>query len=372
MPSDETAKIEPKIEPTLIVNDAPSIVSEPPAAKAESESKIEDAKTQIAKTEIAKTESTKTESTKNEAAPAEVKAESPAIEAIAPEAPKAEIKAEALETAPKLEAAKTETLKLETETAAAKSEAITLAPEPQIEPIVIQFKKPEPVAAAAPRSTRFALLAASVAIAASFGAIGGSIGAARLGLLPTPEPVAAVAPVAKEQVAEEVRALKESVAQLRATTRALSDGFTTLRASVTTATTQNGKVAETLERIEKAQAAAAKVALSAPAPSAPATVPAHMVSTTQALPVPPTPEVTGTIAPKGAPMVLGAPPSTLKPPTVQGFVLRRVYDGAALIEGRDGMIEVEPGVVAPGLGRIEAIKREDGRWVVVTARGIVR
>ena len=358
MSSDETAKNLTKIEPTLIVNDASSLVSEPPAA---TEAKAEG-------------ESAKTESMTSESTPAEVKAESPAIEAVAPEAPKAEIKAEALETAPKLEAPKTETAKLEAESTAAKSEAITLAPEPQIEPIVIKFKKPEPAAAAAatPRSTRFALLAASVAIAASFGAIGGSIGAAKLGLLATPEPVAAVAPVAKEQVAEEVRALKESVAQLRATTRALSDGFTTLRASVTTATTQNGKVAETLERIEKAQAAAAKVALSAPAPSAPATVPAHMVSTTQALPVPPTPEVTGSIGPKGAPLVLGAPPSTLKPPTVQGFVLRRVYDGAALIEGRDGMIEVEPGVVAPGLGRIEAIKREDGRWVVVTARGIVR
>ena len=49
-----------------------------------------------------------------------------------------------------------------------------------------------------------------------------------------------------------------------------------------------------------------------------------------------------------------------------GWVLRRVYDGAALIEGRDGIIEVEPGVVAPGLGRIEGIKRQDGRWVVVT------
>ena len=71
-------------------------------------------------------------------------------------------------------------------------------------------------------------------------------------------------------------------------------------------------------------------------------------------------------------MVLGTPPTTLKPPAVPGFVLRRVYDGAALIEGRDGIIEVEPGMVAPGLGRVEAIKREDGRWIVVTARGIVR
>ena len=52
-------------------------------------------------------------------------------------------------------------------------------------------------------------------------------------------------------------------------------------------------------------------------------------------------------------------------------MLRRVYDGAALIEGRDGIIEVEPGIVAPGLGRIEGIKRQDGRWVVVTSRGLV-
>jgi len=350
MSSDETAKNETKIEPTLIVKDAPSIVAEPPAATA------------------AKAES---EPTKSETTPTVVKAESPAIEAPAVEAPKAEIKAEDVE-APKLEAAKAEAPKLET--TSAKSEPITLAPEPQIDPIVIQFKKPEAAAAATAaatsRSTRFALLAASVAIAASFGAIGGSLGAAKLGLLPTPEPVAAVAPVGKEQVTEEVRALKESVAQLRATTRALSDGFTTLRATVTTASAQNGKIAETLERIEKAQSAAAKIAFSAP--GVPPTIPAHVVSTTQALPVPPTPEVTSTIAPKGAPMVLGTPPSTLKPPTVQGFVLRRVYDGAALIEGRDGMIEVEPGVVAPGLGRIEAIKREDGRWVVVTARGVVR
>ena len=87
--------------------------------------------------------------------------------------------------------------------------------------------------------------------------------------------------------------------------------------------------------------------------------------------------MTGSIGQKQAaapavPMVLGAPPPTLKPPAVPGFVLRRVFDGAALIESRDGMIEVEPGMAVPGLGRVEAIKREDGRWVVVTARGIVR
>jgi hypothetical protein len=169
-----------------------------------------------------------------------------------------------------------------------------------------------------------------------------------------PAPAAAVA---REHLADEVKALKDTVAQLRSTTNKLSDNFTALKTTVTTASAQNGKIAETLERIEKAQAEQRKTVAAAPAAS--------------------TTEVTGSIAQKQAaasavPMVLGTPPTTLKPPVVPGFVLRRVYDGAALIEGRDGMIEVEPGMVAPGLGRVEAIKREDGRWVVVTARGIVR
>ena len=381
MSSDETAKI----EPTLIATDAPSIVSEPPAAsevKAESETAKSESAPAAAKAETPASEAVAPEAPKVEA----VAPEAPKIEPLMAEAPKAETsKAEALEAeAAKPEALRAEALKPETpavetakvEAAAAppKSEAPALPPAPQIEPVVVAFKKPERAAApaapaaATPRSTRFALLAASVAIAASFGAIGGSLGAAKFGLTAAavPEPVA---PVAKEQVAEEVRALKESVAQLRATTRALSDNFTTLKATVTTASTQNGKIAETLERIEKAQIEQRKIALSAPP-----TVPAHVASTTQALPQPPAPDVTGSIAQQkpAVPMVLGTPPSTLKPPTVPGFVLRRVYDGAALIEGRDGMIEVEPGIVAPGLGRIEAIRREDGRWVVVTARGIVR
>jgi hypothetical protein len=340
MSNDETTRI----EPTLTAKDAPSTATEPPAA-------IE-----------LKTES---ETAKPETVATEAKAEAPVIEAIGSardmtEAPKDEIPKDSI---PKVEAA------LEP----AKGEAPVLPPAPQIDPAVVAFKQPAPVSAAvvapvvAPaRSTRFALLAASVAIAASFGAIGGSLGAAKFGPMISSAPTP-VAPIAKEQVAEEVRALKESVAQLRATTRLLADNFGALKATVTTAGTQNGKIAETLDRIEKAQTEQRKLAISAPA-----TVPAHMVSTTQAAPQAAS-EVTGSIAQKPAvPMVLGTPPSTLKPPTVQGFVLRRVYDGAALIEGRDGMIEVEPGIVAPGLGRIEAIKREDGRWVVVTARGIVR
>jgi hypothetical protein len=58
-------------------------------------------------------------------------------------------------------------------------------------------------------------------------------------------------------------------------------------------------------------------------------------------------------------------------PVVDGWVLRNVYGGSALVEGRPGLIQVMPGDSLPGVGRVETIKREDGRWVVVTTRGLI-
>ena len=242
-----------------------------------------------------------------------------------------------------------------------------IRPEPKPEPLA--DRKPEPTVTFMPAlrtaaeeiksgpeivvkpraRTRFALLAACVAIAASCGAVAGSLGVAKLGpLLGTAPPPP---PVARDHVADEVKALKDTVAQLRGATKALSDNLAALKTSVGNSTaaqnTQIGKIAETLDRVEKAQTEQRKAAAAAP-------------------------ETTGSIPQKQAvPMVLGEPPTTLKPPVVQGWVLRRVYDGAALIEGRDGIVEVEPGIVTPGLGRIESIKRQDGRWVVVTSRGLI-
>jgi hypothetical protein len=310
MSSDET----PKIEPTLTVTDAPSIA--PDAAKPEA-----------AGSAALKIESTDA-ATSAETPKLETKVEPEKIE------PKAEQKSE-----PKIEAP-------------------TLPPAAQLaEPAtVVRFKRPEPKAepiAASPRFGRFALLAACVAIAASFGALGGSLGVAKFGpiIASAPPPAAP----AKDTTAEEVKALKDTVAQLRVATKSLSDNFSALKTSVNNSNsaqnTQIGKIAETLDRVEKTQVEQRRTAAAQAAP-----------------------ETTGSIAQKSTtpvPMVLGELPTTLKPPILQDFVLRRVYDGAALIEGRNGIIEVEPGIVAPGLGRIESIKRQDGRWVVVTARGLV-
>jgi len=278
-----------------------------------------------------------------EATPEPAKAET--IEppkAEAPVEPKVEAKAEPAKTEPKTE----------------KAEAPTLPPAPQIEApkTFVALRRPEPKTekpSPQPRAARFALLAACVAIAASFGAIGGSLGVAKFGgmLAPHAEHVA----VTKDPAADEIKALKDSIAQLRAYTKSLSDNVSALKTTVNTTTAvagqQSAKITEALERIEKAQTEQRKMAAQ------------------------PAPETTGSIANQkqaaAVPMVLGDPPTTLKPPILHDYVVRRVYDGAALIEGRNGIIEVEAGIVAPGLGRIEAIKRQYGRWVVVTARGLI-
>src|SRR5205823_4725948 len=90
----------------------------------------------------------------------------------------------------------------------------------------------EPIAKPA-RNSRFALLAACVAIAASIGAIGGSLGVAKFGTLSNPAPAPQVA-VAKDNIADDVKALKDSVAQLRGAMKSLSENLASVKVSVST------------------------------------------------------------------------------------------------------------------------------------------
>jgi hypothetical protein len=84
-------------------------------------------------------------------------------------------------------------------------------------------------------------------------------------------------------------------------------------------------------------------------------------------------DVTGSIpAATAAPVPLPSPkPEFARLPRVDGWVLRDVANGGALIEGRTGIYEVYAGDPVPGLGRVDAIRKQDGHWVVVTSRGLV-
>ncbi len=146
----------------------------------------------------------------------------------------------------------------------------------------------------------------------------------------------------------------------------LSSEVASLKASIEsstkTANAQMAKIADRVDRAEKAQAEPAsrvaklsellerldKRTASAAAPAAPALAQA--------------PETTGSIAPK----------QDDRPSVVNGWVLREVFRGGAMVENeRMGMFEVVPGANLPGLGKVETIRRQDGRWVVVTPKGFI-
>lgn len=60
-----------------------------------------------------------------------------------------------------------------------------------------------------------------------------------------------------------------------------------------------------------------------------------------------------------------------KPPVLASWVVRDVYRGVALIEGRRGTLEVVPGVSIPGAGIVKSIDRRGGGWTVTTTKGLM-
>jgi hypothetical protein len=66
----------------------------------------------------------------------------------------------------------------------------------------------------------------------------------------------------------------------------------------------------------------------------------------------------------------GPPEPKIDDRVLDGWIVQNVRHGRALLESRNGgVFIVRAGTSIPGLGRVEAIKRQDGEWVVVTARG---
>ncbi|HET6375666.1 MAG TPA: hypothetical protein VFF88_06425, partial [Methylocella sp.] len=60
-----------------------------------------------------------------------------------------------------------------------------------------------------------------------------------------------------------------------------------------------------------------------------------------------------------------------KPRLITNWIVREVYDGTALVESPRGAIEVAPGEMIPGAGRVKSIERRGSGWIVITSEGIV-
>jgi hypothetical protein len=214
---------------------------------------------------------------------------------------------------------------------------------------------------------RIGAMAAVVALATVAGALGGALATAGIGKL-----MAGDSAQDSAQVPAKDSALEATVARLDADIVALK---ASLEHTAKAGTTQLNKANDRLDKVEKAQAEpAAKLAkLSETVDKLRA---AQASATTAAAAPAPAKEVTGTIPQQQQAAAAAAPAAPPKPevarlPTVEGWVLRDVANGSALIEGRRGMYEVYAGDPIPGLGRVDAIRKQDGRWVVVTSKGLI-
>jgi hypothetical protein len=215
----------------------------------------------------------------------------------------------------------------------------------------------EPVNDTAPsRSLRFAMMAASLAAAAALGSLVGSLsssGVARFWPTGTPNATAFNGPLAAKAELTELAALKANL-----------DGV------LRNANGQFAKLAERLDRVERAQAEpAAKLAHIAEVIDR---LEKKGVAAQAAAATTTAPETTGTITTN--PPAPPAPQADAKPPEIvlREWIVQDVRGGHALVENRFGaLFDITAGSVLPGLGKIEAIKRQDNRWIVVTAHGLI-
>jgi len=241
----------------------------------------------------------------------------------------------------------------------------TDTPAPAVEPVVAQAPVVEPVIAAPvvepaaqaapvvepvaevtsiashprfvlrPRHKRYALLAASVTFAAALGAVVGALASGGFSAPARPD-VAAV---------EENKAMQQSIARL-------GKEITTLKTSLDqankTAHTQIAKISERLEH----ETTEVTGSISAPQTTAPVLAP---------LPVPRSAQRFAAVE----------PPPPARPSVVAGWTIRDIRNGYVYVENHGELYQVVLGAPLPGLGPVQSVKRQDGRWVVLTPKGII-
>ncbi len=196
----------------------------------------------------------------------------------------------------------------------------SVTPEPKIEPISSPADDgaalPLPAVARLhirPRHKRQAILAASVTIAACIGAIIGALAMSG---------TSAQAPDHTAAMQQSIGKLDQEIVALKAE----------LEAGTKSARSQIAKISERLNR---------------------------------------PPETTGSIATTPAAIPTPMPRPDMRTSVVRDWRIYNVRDGIVAVEGHGEIYEIGIGAPLPGLGPVEQIRRQDGRWVVMTPKGMI-
>jgi hypothetical protein len=207
-----------------------------------------------------------------------------------------------------------------------------------------------PARPAKPQTSRFALLAAAVAGAAVLGSLIGTLATAGLNgiwAIGPPDSGFAQSKALTDSVAQlltQVAALRTSVEAANRTAQLtrMADRFERAERTQNELNAKLGKISETVDRLDHRLPTPLPAAATAGAADATGTIPENRSADTK--------------------------PSS-KP--LDGWFIRDVYRGHALVEGPPGTFDAIPGTPLPGLGRVENVLRQDGRWIVVTPKGLI-
>ena len=183
-----------------------------------------------------------------------------------------------------------------------------------------------------PRHRRHVMLAASVAIAATVGVL---TGAAMTGGFSKPAPVDVAGLEESKAAQQSIARLSKDVASLKAT----------LEAANKSAHSQFAKLSERLAR--------------------------DGADITGTITPPQTVPPTASAAAPLPPVRPAATEVSRRPSIITDWTIRETRDGFVYVQGHGDVYQVVPGAPLPGIGPVERIKRQDGRWVVVTPKGII-
>ena len=189
---------------------------------------------------------------------------------------------------------------------------------------------------------RTASLAATVLIAAGLGAAFASA----MNKQPKPEPRQRDAVLIEENAQ-----LQKSVARL---TKELAALKTTVETTSKDSAARLAKLADRLERAPETTGSISKQAVVAPPPAPPAAMPSA-----EPPPLPPA-------RPAGA-QLERRPPL----PIIQGWTIYQVRNGVAWVDNGGELFAAQVGVPLPGLGPVEAVRREGSQWIVITPKGVI-
>jgi hypothetical protein len=182
----------------------------------------------------------------------------------------------------------------------------------------------------APMLSRYALLVAALALAAVLGFFVGSLSTLGFAQIIQPQPAA------KSVVADSGGLQASLDGATRSVNSQVAKIADRIERAVNEQSTKLAQVAEAVNRLEKRSAAAGM-------------------------------EATGAITAKQA-----TPEPNITDQVLDDWIVQGVRHGRALVERRQGgVFVVRAGASLPDFGRVEAIKRQGGQWVVVTARGLI-